>query len=88
MNKNGTTVMITAIIIAYLATIYFKVLDANNAVFITFVAAFFCAFFAIAYEFGKPKPPTTLTTLPPEPTDWVTIDTGKGHWWDGIHEMD
>jgi len=31
---------------------------------------------------------TTLTTLPPEPTDWVTIDTDKGHWWDGIHEMD
>ena len=30
--------------------------------------------------FGKPKP-TTLTTLPPEPTD-------KGHWYDGIHEMD
>jgi hypothetical protein len=28
----------------------------------------------------KPKP-TTLPILPPEPT-------GKGHWWDGIHEMD
>ena len=37
----------------------------------------------------KRKPnPTTLTTLPPEPTDWVTIDTDKGNWWDGIHEMD
>jgi hypothetical protein len=30
----------------------------------------------------KPKKPT-ITTLPPEPTDWVTIDTDKGHWWDG-----
>ena len=48
----------------------------------------------ITYE---PKPPTTLTTLPNpenkdwegyEPTDWVTIDTHKGHWYDGIHEMD
>jgi hypothetical protein len=37
--------------------------------------------------FGKRKP-TTLTTLPPEPTDWITIDTDKGNWWDGIHEMD
>ena len=36
----------------------------------------------------KPEKPTTLPTLPPEPTEWVTIDTDKGHWWDGIHEMD
>ena len=35
----------------------------------------------IDYVKHERKPKTTLTTLPPEPTD-------KGHWWDGIHEMD
>ena len=43
----------------------------------------------MCYEWFTRKPnKITLTTLPPEPTDWVTIDTDKGHWWDGIHEMD
>jgi hypothetical protein len=34
------------------------------------------------WNWGKHTPNKhTLTTLPPEPTD-------KGHWYDGIHEMD
>jgi hypothetical protein len=55
-----------------------------------FIYCLFVFLFGIIFYLlgaGK-KPPTTLTTLPPEPTDWVTIDTDKGHWWDGIHEMD
>ncbi len=51
---------------------------------VTAILIRFC-YEVITYE---PKPPTTLTALPPEPTDWVTIDTDKGHWWDEIHEMD
>jgi hypothetical protein len=36
----------------------------------------------MCYEWFTRKPEkTTLTTLPPEPTD-------KGHWYDDIHEMD
>ena len=56
---------------------------------LTFIFLIAVIFAIICGAFAKYKTnPTTLKAKTPEPTDWVTIDTDKGHWWDGIHEMD
>jgi hypothetical protein len=36
----------------------------------------------------RSKTKTTLKAQPPEPTEWITIDTDKGNWWDDVHVQD
>lgn len=79
MNKKWTTFVIAAIIIAYLATIYFRVVDFYYLPPITFTCACICGALAMLCEFNSKT--TTQTTPPPDPTD-------KGHWWDDVHVGD
>ena len=57
---------------------------------LTFMFLIAVIFAIICGTFAKyrSKTKTTLKAQPPEPTEWITIDTDKGNWWDDVHVQD